>query len=136
MMEHFIPEECDSNDSAHHKSIRQLAAEPLDTPEEEFTKEEILAALAKFDPMKAPGEDGWNMDILMKIFRKFPLFFTEIYECVRKGYFSNQRKHSSIIPIVKPGKEESTELTKYRPISLASIGGKVLEKLLIDRINH
>jgi hypothetical protein len=41
MMEHFIPENCESNDSAHHKSIRQLAAEPLDTPDdEEFTKEE------------------------------------------------------------------------------------------------
>jgi hypothetical protein len=38
--------------------------------------------------------------------------------------------------IIKPGKEESTEVTKYRPISLLNIGGKVLEKLLIDRINH
>ena len=41
-----------------------------------------------------------------------------------------------IIPIVKPGQEGSTEATKYRPISLLNVGGKVLEKLLIDRINH
>jgi hypothetical protein len=41
-----------------------------------------------------------------------------------------------IIPTVKPGKEGSTEVTKYRPISLLNVGGKVLEKLLIDRINH
>jgi hypothetical protein len=41
-----------------------------------------------------------------------------------------------IIPIVKPGKEGSTEVTKYRPISLLNVGVKVLEKLLIDRINH
>jgi hypothetical protein len=28
------------------------------------------------------------------------------------------------------------EITKYRPISLLNVGGKVLKKLLIDRINH
>ena len=37
---------------------------------------------------------------------------------------------------MKPGKEGINELCKYRPISLLNIGGKVLKKLLIDRINH
>jgi ribonuclease HI len=41
-----------------------------------------------------------------------------------------------IIPVVKPGKEGSTEAAKYRPLSLLNVGGRVLEKLLIDRINH
>ena len=37
---------------------------------------------------------------------------------------------------MKPVKEGINEVCKYRPISLINIGGKVLEKLLIDRINH
>jgi hypothetical protein len=37
---------------------------------------------------------------------------------------------------VKPGKEGLNEVYKYRPFSLLNVGGKVLEKLLIDRINH
>jgi len=42
-----------------------------------------------------------------------------------------------IIPITKPGKEGSDEVSKFPPpISLLGIGGKVLEKLLINRINH
>jgi len=41
-----------------------------------------------------------------------------------------------ILPIIKPGKEGHNEAGKYRPISLISIGVKILEKLLIDRINH
>jgi hypothetical protein len=41
-----------------------------------------------------------------------------------------------MLPTVKPGKEGSTEVSNYRPISLLNVGGKVLEKLLIDRINH
>jgi len=41
-----------------------------------------------------------------------------------------------IIPIIKPGKEESDEVSKFRPISLLDLGGKVLEKILVNRIYH
>jgi len=41
-----------------------------------------------------------------------------------------------VIPINKPGKAESEEASTFRPISLLDTGGKVLEKLLINRINH
>ena len=54
----------------------------------------------------------------------------------RKGCFPRRWKTAKIIPIVKPGKENSMEPSKYRPVSLLNIGGKVLEKLLINRINH
>ena len=65
MMEYFIPEDSESSNSEHHKSIRQLAVEPLDTLDDvEFTEEEILAVLEKFDPSKTPGEDSLNSDIL------------------------------------------------------------------------
>jgi hypothetical protein len=45
-------------------------------------------------------------------------------------------KRTQLIPIIKPGKENSEEVSKFRPISLLNIGGKVLEKVLINRINH
>jgi len=40
-----------------------------------------------------------------------------------------------IIPIIKPGQEGSDEVQKFRPISLLNTGGKVLEKVMINRIN-
>jgi hypothetical protein len=40
-----------------------------------------------------------------------------------------------IIPIRKPGKENSTEVSKFRPISLINTAGKV-KKLLINRIMY
>jgi hypothetical protein len=87
-----------------------------------------LAVLEKFDPSKAPGEDGLSSDIILQIFRYFSNFFTEIYdECLRRGYFPTQWKRSIIIPIVKPGKEGSVEASKYRPISLLNVGRKVLK---------
>jgi hypothetical protein len=43
-------------------------------------------------------------------------------------------KIAKVIPISKP--ERSEDPTKYRPISLLNTEGKVLEKLLIQRIMH
>jgi len=111
--------------------------EPLNTIEDvPFTKQEIHDILYKFDPRKAPSEDALNSEILMHTFRIFPNTTTEIYECLRRGQFPKQWKRSVLLPIIKPGKEELYEAQKYRPISLINIGGKVLEKLLIDRINY
>mgnify|MGYP003623553797 CR=1 FL=1 len=78
MLQHFTPED-DLNIlicySEHHKQIRQLATEPMDTTDgSEFTQEEIFTALHKFDPHKAPGEDGLTSEILLKSFIWFPKF--------------------------------------------------------------
>ena len=120
MIVHFTPEDNGCSDSEHHKRIRQQITEAPDiSNNEEFTQEEILAALAKFNPQKAPGEDGLTSEILLKTFKCFPSFLTEIYNtCLREGCFPKQWKRSSIFPMVKPGKEKSTEVSKYRPISL------------------
>jgi hypothetical protein len=45
-------------------------------------------------------------------------------------------EEAKIIPIVKPGKEASNDISKYRPISLINTAAKVLEKVLINRIMH
>ena len=50
--------------------------------------------------------------------------------------FPEEVKIVKIIPITKPGKEISTEVSKFRPISLINVGGNVLEKFLINRIMH
>jgi len=43
---------------------------------------------------------------------------------------------SSIVPIVKPGKEDNRDASKYRPISFLNVAGKVLDRLMIERIMH
>ena len=54
----------------------------------------------------------------------------------KKGTFPKRWKKAVIIPIIKPGQEGSVEVSKYHPISLLDTGGKVLEKIMINRINH
>ena len=50
--------------------------------------------------------------------------------------FSKEVKRAKLIPIVKPGMEDSEEVKKFRPISLLNFEGKIMEKILISRINY
>jgi hypothetical protein len=45
-------------------------------------------------------------------------------------------KRAKLVPIVKPGKEDSEDVTKFGLISLLNIEGKIMEKILITRINN
>jgi hypothetical protein len=138
MMDHFVPEDSEDRQEVHHKRTTQHVMELSHaTNDDASTRQEIQAVLEGFDPCKAPGEDAPNSEILLHIFRSLPTFFTEIYnDCLRKGHFPKQRKRSIILPIVTPGMEGLNEMCKYCPISFLNIGGKIFEKLLIDRINH
>ena len=86
---------------------------------------------------KAPGEDGISGETYKSASELFPSYITAIYNgCLKRGIFPLRWKRARLIPITKPGKENSEDVSKYRPISLLNIGGKVLEKALINRINH
>jgi len=62
--------------------------------------------------------------------------FNSGFKGLKQGLFPTEWIKAKLIPIIKPGKERSYEVSKYRPISLLNIGGKVLEKLMINRINR
>jgi len=66
-----------------------------------------------------------------------PRYLTAIYnKCLKTGIFPKRWKKAIIIPIIKPGQEGSDEVSKFRPISLLNTGGKVLEKIMLNKINH
>ena len=138
MLEHFTPEDSIQDDTELHKQIRLQSQRIVNTPDDRnFTLTEIKNAVESMDNRKAPGEDGITGEIFKQIFETFPNYITTMYnECLRKGTFPNRWKRAKLIPIVKPGKEGSEQVTKYRPISLLNIEGKIMEKLLISRINY
>ena len=80
--------------------------------------------------------DGINGDIFLRTFNNFPKVVREICnQCHNRGIFPRRWKTENI-QITKSGQVHSTEPSKYRPIKLLIFGGKVLQKLLIRRINH
>ena len=138
MLEHFTPEDSQNDDSDNHRQARTQSQEPINTADDkDFTVEEIKNAVASMGNKKAPGEDGITGEIYKSAMEILPRYITAIYNgCLRRGTFPKRWKRGKIIPITKPGKEKSEDVSKFRPISLLNIGGKVLEKALISRINR
>jgi len=86
---------------------------------------------------KAPGEDGITGETYKSAFKIFPTYITAMYNsCLNRGVFPMRWKRTKLVPITKPGKDNSEDVTKFRPASIINTEGKVLEKLLINRINH
>jgi len=138
-MDIFAPKDNRREDNDYHKQVRALTKQPANTADDrEFTIEEISNIIASMNNNnKTPGEDGITGVIYNHAFKRVPTFITTIYNgCLKQGIFPTKWKKAKMIPIIKPEKENSYEVSKYRPISLLNIGGKVLEKLMINRINH
>ena len=137
MLDHIITEDREE-ETSYHKNIRKMIEEPTTTcDDEEFTQEEIKQMIESFSDKKAPEIDGVTRGIYLRTFNKFPRIVTTIYnECLRRGCFPRRWKVAILIPVTKPGKKNCKDPSKYRPISLLNIEGKVLEKLLINRINY
>ena len=134
IIHYFSPEYSMKDDEIYLTRIREQAMEPPNTVDDkEFTQQEIQSAIQSFDAHKAPGEDGITVIIITRVFTAFPKLLTLMYnKYLKSGCFPKQRQKAVIIPIIKHGKEQTQEVTKYRPINLLNTGGKILEKLLID----
>ena len=137
-LDQLTPEDNPQDDTDYHKSVRRRADQPINTINDKaFTQGEVRQVIVRLKQKKAPGPNGITNEIVKLIFKAIPKTITSIYnECLRTRSFPANWKIVKVLPIIKPGKEESGDLSKYRPISLLNTEGKVLEKLLIQRIMH
>lgn len=139
LLEKYVPLDNVDSDNANNYLVRQKSLEYYESGLNDipFSQYEVKSIMDSFDVKKAPGEDGITPDIINKIFTKMPLSIVALYnECLSRGIFPDLWKKSIILSIIKPGKENCDTVDKFRPISLLSVWGKILEKLLINRIMH
>ena len=117
--------------------IESFIAAPIPS-NEIFTEPSITrikSIIRKLKNTKAPGKDKICNSLIKKL---PPLAIKYIHSiislCMRNSYFPNQWKHAEVIAIHKPGKDPSTPAS-YRPISLLSSISKILERVVLERIN-
>ncbi|KAG5677339.1 hypothetical protein PVAND_007106 [Polypedilum vanderplanki] len=102
----------------------------LSTP----TTDEIIDIIKRLPNNKAPGEDQIKNCLIKQLPYKGYLFLTTILTaCFALDYFPDAWKKANVIPIHKPGKD-ATNPASYRPISLLSSLGKILERTMLARI--
>lgn len=96
---------------------------------------EIKEEIKMLNPKKSPGLDLITAKMLKELpdegLRLLMYLFNAI---IRLEYWPKALKIAQIIMIPKPGKDV-TNITSYRPISLLSTISKLLEKIILKRIN-
>ncbi|GBL83037.1 Putative protein in type-1 retrotransposable element R1DM [Araneus ventricosus] len=104
---------------------------PDDVP---FTEGEITNIIKSLPNGKAPGVDGIDNLILKSINKSFPSLLLNFFnKCLSLQTFPDTFKISNIVLFQKVGKDPK-EPSSYRPIALLPTIGKVLEKLLTQRL--
>lgn len=102
----------------------------------DFTTDEVRRAFASLQPKKAPGEDCLTGEILRRAFKGNEEKFVGLFNlCLREGVFPDAWKLSLLRIIPKPGRTGS-KISDFRPICLLPVLGKVLDRLIVSRVNY
>ncbi|CAJ0967072.1 unnamed protein product [Ranitomeya imitator] len=101
----------------------------------EFTLEEIEQAITDMASGKAPGPDGFPIELYRK-YREVlaPLLLQVFREIWRGGCLPDTFYEAHIIVLRKEGKDP-LECGSYRPISLVNVDYKIFTKILATRLN-
>lgn len=110
----------------------------LEIPAEEsvITNEELLLAAGSLKSNKAPGPDGIPNQVLKIAIQENPdMFRTTLQQCIDDGIFPDRWKRQKLVLLPKPGKPPS-DPSAYRPICLIDTVGKLLEKVILNRLTR
>ncbi|KFV78543.1 hypothetical protein N308_15395, partial [Struthio camelus australis] len=95
-------------------------------------EDQLRDHLGKLDTHKSMGPDGMHPRVLREdiITRPLSIIFERSW---RSGEVPEDWKKANVTPVFKKGKEEDPG--NYRPVSLTSIPGKVMEQLILEAIS-
>ncbi|GIY69066.1 uncharacterized protein CEXT_391351 [Caerostris extrusa] len=101
-----------------------------------ITRDELAYALRSLNSGKSPGGDGIHSEFLSHLGpNSFETVWTFFNLIRNTGIVPAEWRTSIIIPIHKKGKDPNM-LQNYIPISLTSIAGKAMEKIVVRRLNY
>ncbi|GBM15694.1 hypothetical protein AVEN_262869-1 [Araneus ventricosus] len=100
----------------------------------EFSINEVEMCVSKMKRGKAPGENGFSLGIIEEIFQADSVWLVKILTlCLIFGIFPKIWKESKVALVPKANKDLSN-FESYRPICLLAVWGKILDKLMTQRL--
>ena len=105
----------------------------LDTP---FTLEELMKTIDKLKMRKACGPDGVLAEHLNYGGQPLHTWLLKIFNCiVELEVIPDMFKYGSITPVYKGGGKDPLDKISYRGITVTSVLAKLLEYLILERLN-
>lgn len=138
-----IEAQCSPNNHLGNHEIEQtviqstaLLDEQPAEPIQHATYAELTNIIKKLKIRKAPGLDGISNKAVKLMPQKSTVKLLNILNaCLRNCYFPEKWKSAVVITIPKPGKDHSRP-ENHRPISLLPTFSKILERLILTRLNE
>ena len=117
--------------------VNQLPHTPsynLDNMSSLYVSEDLVrSALLSINPNKACGTDNVSARVIAECAQELVTPLTKICAVsVRSGVFPERWKQANIIPIFKKG--DKKQANNYRSVSLLSLFGKTLERVVYDQL--
>ncbi|KFP12314.1 hypothetical protein Z169_05524, partial [Egretta garzetta] len=96
--------------------------------------DQVRDLLRKLDTHKSMGPDGMHPRVLKELSDVIAEPLSIIYErSWRTGEVPDDWKIANVTPVFKKGKKEDPG--NYRPVSLTSVPGKVMEQLILSDLS-
>ena len=100
-----------------------------------FTVTEVLEMLENLDASKSPGPDELLPVFLKVCCKELAPVLCDLFNLfIQKGQIPAAWKDAYVVPIYKGSGKPKDDVGSYRPVSLTSVLGKVLEKLISVRM--
>jgi hypothetical protein len=140
LLQKFLPDDHIEQDSEQHRNIRaQVSGSEIPATQTApyFKNHEVNESITKLQDKKCPGLDDIDGTIVKRLHKVLPTFWLTLFNtCLKLGCFPKVWKKARIIHIPKTNKKLLHTVQGYRGISLLSIPGKCLEKLVIGRLTY
>lgn len=102
----------------------------------QITVKDISLTIDSMSKGKSPGHDGLSIEHLKYAGSHLPRVLFLLYNlCVSHSYLPDKMLRTIVVPIVKNKTADLSDLTNYRPISLATVISKVFDSVLNTQLN-
>lgn len=102
-----------------------------------ISPQELTNALRLTSNKSAPGPSGLNYRALKWVHGRYPDKLLDFLDaCLTAGHHPAAWRRTKVVMLKKPNKKDPTALNAYRPITLEETLGKLLEKIIANRLQY